>query len=697
MHMARISLAGFKDPVRRPRYIIWTGVAVLVLAAVMVVALGVTSTRWFCAEGCHKVQDDTITAYSRSSHSEISCMACHMPVGANPVVFILHKAEALGELYLTVTDNFELPLNGKSEVALTMTQDKCTQCHNLKNRVVTPSAGIKIDHDAHAEVNAACPVCHNRIAHKEDFDLVLKDPKSGEANKKHANFMSMDACFRCHSLEKDAAAPGACSACHPAGFELKPDSHRAADFFPAGHAKLAKQYKDESDKAKAEDKAEGKTKAVAEVIAEGRESAEKGKTSIGEELPSVESVYYCSTCHQNAFCSNCHGMDMPHPASFKTPKSSTDASGHPAVAKAQPEKCLMCHGKNEQTHFCDKCHHGTSVKWQYDANVAWQQQHATAVKTTGVKTCTAKCHTAQFCVECHTKTKAFPSSHKQAGWTRTAKPTVTVYGSSAATPSALHAADAVKSLEACAVCHGEGGTEAPFCKGCHKVTMPHPSEFKKLHVSSKNNQAVCRNCHNWSELCSNCHHAGASFSKPWIQVHGGQVAASGASGCLEKCHKQDDCVKCHNSRKVVPSSHKAKNFVQDFGAKAGHTQLYAKNGAVCTYCHTGVAADLPKSQFCMNCHKLQMPHTINSGEKQKFLHKDLFAKKQVTKAVCLNCHAQQTCDSCHHVGSVADKPWLHFHPNIVRKNGAQSCFECHDPTFCANCHVSLAKRGLLGK
>ena len=24
MHMAKISLAGFKDPVRRPRYIIWT-------------------------------------------------------------------------------------------------------------------------------------------------------------------------------------------------------------------------------------------------------------------------------------------------------------------------------------------------------------------------------------------------------------------------------------------------------------------------------------------------------------------------------------------------------------------------------------------------------------------------------------------------------------------------------------------------
>ena len=109
--MAKISLAGFKDPVRRPRFIIWTFVVVLVLAAVVVIALGATSTRWFCAQVCHKVQDDTIAAYEASAHSEISCMACHEPVNANTVVFVLAKMKALGELYLTVTSKYELPLN----------------------------------------------------------------------------------------------------------------------------------------------------------------------------------------------------------------------------------------------------------------------------------------------------------------------------------------------------------------------------------------------------------------------------------------------------------------------------------------------------------------------------------------------------------------------------------------------------------
>ena len=238
----RISLAGFRDPVRRPRFLVWTGVIVLMFAAVMIVALGVTSTRWFCSEGCHKVQDDTIEAYRHSSHSEISCMACHMPVGANPVIFLIHKAEALGELAQTVTNNYELPLNGESEVALTMKSTQCTQCHDEAKRKITPSQGIKINHTAHADKNVNCTLCHNRIAHNEDFNLKLKNPKDGKLNKKHEVFMTMTACFRCHSQYPSPTTPtGRCPACHTADFRLKPESHLAPDFYPAGHAKLAAQ------------------------------------------------------------------------------------------------------------------------------------------------------------------------------------------------------------------------------------------------------------------------------------------------------------------------------------------------------------------------------------------------------------------------------------------------------------------------
>jgi len=688
--MAKISLAGFKDPVRRPRYIIWALVAVLMIAGVMVPVLGVTSTRWFCAEACHKVQDDTIIAYQHSSHSKISCMACHMPVNANPVVFLLHKAEALGELALTVSNNFELPLNPESEVSLTMTPDKCTQCHSLETRNITPSPGIKIDHEVHTEKRVTCPLCHNRVAHREDFELTLTDPATGEPNKKHDDFASMTACFRCHGLEAGSPAPGTCLACHTADFELKPPSHLETGFV-GEHGKMAEEANEK----------------VAETLKEyGIEPVTPESKSefltipeeemVGEAIPPVGAINYCSTCHRQAFCTACHGTPMPHSAEFVEPKDRKDPAGHPVQSKLIPKKCVMCHGDNEKTHFCDECHHGKKVDYEFKPAVPWAKQHPAAVAKSGVKSCTEKCHTAKFCVDCHTGKNVVPDSHNAKTWTHPAKPTMTKYGSAPASATALHTVAANESMESCEVCHGTGGMSAKFCKSCHKLELPHTADFKKFHgQTGRKNPAVCKNCHGWPQLCSNCHHIGSSTTKPWLTVHGGSVAKNGATGCVEKCHKQSDCQSCHTKRKVVPASHKANAFVKAPGSKLGaHATQFTKDGTVCTYCHKGTAEELPNSKFCKSCHKLPMPHPIDDS-KEKFPHKDGFEKKTYKKAQCANCHAQTFCDSCHHVGSVPAKPWVRYHPNIVKKSGAQACFECHEETYCSNCHVNLAKRGLL--
>jgi hypothetical protein len=706
--MAKISLAGFKDPVRRPRYIIWSGVSVLVLAAVLIVTLGVTSTRWFCAEGCHKVQDDTIVAYQHSSHKEISCMACHMPVSANPVTFMLHKAEALGELYLTVTDNFELPLNAESEVSLTMTSKQCTQCHALDTREITPSKGMIMDHAPHKEINAACAVCHNRTAHREDFELTGKDPETGTTSK-HADFMTMTACFRCHGLEKEAAAPGACSSCHAPEFDLKPPSHDEAGFYPGGHAEMAKEMKAESDKASASgasSESAPATKAdVPEAIAAQRESGASDDESIGEELPSVESIFYCSTCHTEQFCTNCHGMEMPHPAEFIEPKDAKDPQGHPVVSKVKADKCVMCHGKNEVTHFCDDCHHGTAIKYEYDKKQDWVQQHPKAVAKSGTKSCLETCHVVKFCEDCHTGRKVVPGSHRSGNWTKTSTPTVTVYGETPAKPSAEHALEAEKSIESCAICHGDGGVNAAFCKSCHKLEMPHADEFKKQHVTGKKIPETCRNCHDWRQLCSNCHHIGSSLTKSWIQVHGGSTNKNGTAGCVEACHKKNDCARCHQRRNVVPASHGNRYFVRDYSSKpAKHVELYTKDGEVCTYCHKGEAAQLPNSAFCKGCHKVEMPHAAGYGLKDEAAgpkkgnggtHTTDLKKATTRPKQCANCHKQSYCDACHHKGLDTKKTWKSQHNTFVKKKGASGCFGssggCHEETFCSYCHVRLPR------
>ena len=679
--MAKISFAGWKDPVRRPRYIIWTGVGVLTLAAFMIVALGVTSTYWFCASVCHKVQDDSIIAYNRSSHSEVSCMSCHMPVNSDPISFILHKAEALGELYLTALNKYELPLNPHSHYSLEMKSDKCTQCHS-ENRVITPTAGILIDHKVHADKKVECTYCHNRIAHLENFELTGKNP-NGEPSHKHPDYMTMTACFRCHALADDGLkrplkAPGTCNRCHPSHFQLKPKGHFVSAFYPKGHAEMAKEAAETADEARKEAAATGK----------GKDGGYGAGNKLGLSLPTVGAVNYCDTCHvQKTFCNGCHGMEMPHPAVFLEPKSPADATGHPAISKKMADKCEFCHGV-KKTDFCNNCHHGTYVKWEYTSTTPWQHQHAAAVTKTGVDACTAKCHTVTFCSDCHTKEKPIPTSHKQATWLHN-KVTVTVLGKEAAKPSALHATNAIENVKTCEICHGKGGTSAAFCKSCHKLEVPHPKQFREFHSKTgKSKPAVCTNCHKLREVCSNCHHIDSSATKPWMNVHGPSVSKNGAAGCIEKCHQKKDCVTCHTSRKVIPSSHKAAGFTRRVNVKtpAGHTGAYEKSADSCTYCHGDGG---PNAGFCKSCHKLEMPHKVDEGNAQKFVHKEGFEKKQFTKPVCTNCHVQFFCDSCHHKGAVATKPWQTQHPALVKKDGAESCFECHKETFCSYCHVRL--------
>jgi nitrate/TMAO reductase-like tetraheme cytochrome c subunit len=387
MARRKISLGGFVDPIRRPRWIIWTIVVVALIVGVMIPVLGITSTRWFCTNGCHKVQDDTIEAYTHSSHSEISCMACHMPVNANPVIFLMHKAEALGELAQTVTNNYELPLNGDDEVALTMSSDQCTQCHDESKRHVTPDPGLKINHQVHADNGINCTICHNRIAHKEDFQPKLVDPKSQKTNHKHVDFMTMTACFRCHSQETGKGAPpGDCTVCHTEDFNLLPASHADPGFFPKGHGQLAL----------AEEKRAPWMNAT-ETVSPGSEGGASGKDKYaGENLKKVDEINLCSTCHQKQFCTDCHGVPMPHP----DPKIWDQ--NHGAIGRANPAICQKCHGYSD---FCGNCHHGTHIGYKMDPTQTWKQQHPLAVNQIGASGCLQTpgtgCHSPTYCALCH--------------------------------------------------------------------------------------------------------------------------------------------------------------------------------------------------------------------------------------------------------------------------------------------------------
>lgn len=273
----------FRDQNTRPRAIIWTGVGVLLLIFIMVLSAGlITSTKWFCAEPCHMVQGDTIASYEASSHSKISCMACHEPVNANPVVLMIAKVKGMAGIPSTLAGTFELPLNAGSAFALNeheMGSKQCTQCHGLQ-REMTTSKGIIIDHDVHTQEGITCATCHNRVGHNDEA-ITLKLV----GNRKHVDYMQMDACYRCHDLEDKKRAGGECKLCHTPEFDLIPETHDAAGWLPKGHAEAAIESLTEYGSAKVESE---------ELIREG----------VSEEV--AVPVEYCSTCHKKAFCDACH-------------------------------------------------------------------------------------------------------------------------------------------------------------------------------------------------------------------------------------------------------------------------------------------------------------------------------------------------------------------------------------------------------
>ncbi len=294
--MAKISLAGFKDPVRRPRMIMWTFAVVFGLAAFVIVALGATSTKFFCAQVCHKVQDDTIEAYEKSPHSQVSCMACHEPVNADTITFLFAKVKSGLEVIPTVGNTFSLPLNPGSALALNakeMGSKQCTQCHSV-NRVITPSEGIKIDHKKHEDAGIWCTVCHNRIAHDDVAAPPTLTAPNGSQNVVHPSFTKMTACYRCHDLEGKVkmtgigakAASGTCSTCHPADFELVPESHKAADWSVKLHGEKSKEI----------------IKEMGALEVEAKKLEEEG-------VPAylAAPVDECFTCHvESKFCEPCH-------------------------------------------------------------------------------------------------------------------------------------------------------------------------------------------------------------------------------------------------------------------------------------------------------------------------------------------------------------------------------------------------------
>lgn len=333
---------------------LYVGAFLVIVFIISGLAMYFAATPQYCSI-CHSMRPD-ITAWRHSTHANVTCYSCHVHRG--PVIRLYGGAISLKvidlkeieEIYSEISGRYKKPINGDSRLSEEIDSEVCEKCHAMENRRVTPAPGMIIDHKKHKAKGIKCTVCHNRAAHER----VKGHPES------YPSRMKMRYCMKCHTGGRGKLqASSDCRICHTEDFQLKPKSHLVAGFVEFT------------------DPLNPKTRAVHGIQAKSDKE-------------------YCLSCHKEKFCTDCHGVEMPHPAKDWT----RGKKEHAAIGSKKPESCKKCH---VQTNFCSACHH---PQWKPELGpwygaIPGPSQHARIANVTDGKACLKSCHTTLFCDHCH--------------------------------------------------------------------------------------------------------------------------------------------------------------------------------------------------------------------------------------------------------------------------------------------------------
>jgi hypothetical protein len=356
-----------------------------------------------------------------------------------------------------------------------------------------------------------------------------------------------------------------------------------------------------------------------------------------------------------AACQRCH--------------ASADSLAFMIVGRADPERCVSCHGHGAPSHLaqrsCQPCHrtlHETpgldvaaiqALSKPPSHDSSWILNHGPAADG---PTC-AVCHAQQFCSSCHVNARAVeairgldaddrvativqtrtvtyprPPSHLAAAWPR------------------LHGVVARAGVTECANCHTQES-----CLGCHRVAervMP------VLALPRRSRDGA----------------AGVDLSgiKPADhlpdQLLRHRIVAAGGTASCNVCHRPSYCASCHDAARS-PGFH-GPDFV------ARHAQQAYAAEAECAACHQ-------TQVFCRSCHRM-VGEADTGAPIGKFHDKQpgwLFGHGGIARRAietCAGCHAQDFCLRCHSaVGGQGVSPHgNHFDPSVEGKNPA-TCRLCH--------------------
>jgi nitrate/TMAO reductase-like tetraheme cytochrome c subunit len=336
----------WKNPVNRWKLLFVSLVGCIVIFGGGYGVLSMTNSPTFCSS-CHEMQPE-YTTYTASSHSQISCVQCHIKPGF--VNMITHKIRSLKEVYYHVTG---VPNQIVQTTEEEVSNKNCLQCHSV-NRLVTASGDLKVNHQGHIKDGIPCVTCHSGVVHAKIAarDLNIAADRS-EWTKQNVDKLveekylrpNMGTCIDCHDKVNKGQKPWL----DPA-YSVPPnpeEKHTASTETTVQH--------------------EQKTQ---DIILQ----------AVGAEQKDVKVSMECSTCHREIKVPNSHKV-----GDWKT--------NHGSTAIQKLDTCMNCHQDSKWEKQIPKEDIITLLKMgpsenKYTPNVTVAKEEA---------------RTNKFCSTCHSK------------------------------------------------------------------------------------------------------------------------------------------------------------------------------------------------------------------------------------------------------------------------------------------------------
>jgi nitrate/TMAO reductase-like tetraheme cytochrome c subunit len=170
--------------------------------------LAFTNSPAFCAN-CHEMAPEYST-YTISTHKQISCVQCHIKPGFKNMA--LHKIKSLKEVYYHAIGAPNQIVQTEEEAVISQ---NCLQCHS-KNRLVTASKDLKVNHNGHIEKGIPCITCHAGVVHAKitERGLNISEYLGYWTNKNTNKVMqekylkpNMGTCIDCHDKVNNGEKP----------------------------------------------------------------------------------------------------------------------------------------------------------------------------------------------------------------------------------------------------------------------------------------------------------------------------------------------------------------------------------------------------------------------------------------------------------------------------------------------------------